>query len=397
MFVPEYSNAAGLANNREHSKQGRKRIAPGPPAPKLPPRPAETRREQMTALALTMACGPYDRMRSLADGTVRPDGIDLRYLAIQSPPEIFARMIKTRSFDIAEMSSVHYLVMRSQKRFPFVALPIFPSRLFRHGYIFVNRRAGIAEPRDLEGKRVGIQEYRMSAALWIRGMLRDEHGVDCDSFRWLEGGVNAPRPPDETMDLRPIKDVSLEIIPSDRHLSGMLASGEIDAYIGSRKPDSLRTSPDVVRLFPDYRARERAYWQKTGIFPIMHTLVMREDLYDANPWIARSLYDACQASKQAALARMHEAEEMPYTLPFLGAAVAEIDELFAGDPWAYGLAANRKTIDALGRYLHEQNFVPAPIAIDDYFAPVSVARRLDPRVITEPSRNDGRVTPGHDD
>ena len=318
-----------------------------------------------------MACGPYDRMQALAEGTVRPQGIDLRYLAIQSPPEIFARMIKTRSFDIAEMSSVHYLTMRAQNRFPFVALPVFPSRLFRHGYIFVSKAAGIAAPKDLEGKRVGIQEYRMSAALWIRGMLQDEHDVDWQSFDWYEGGVNNPRPPDETMDLRPMGSVSLRLIPPDRHLSGMLASGEIDAYIGSRKPDALGRSDNVGRLFPDYRQRERAYFLKTGIFPIMHTLVVREELLAEHPWIAASLYRACEESKRAALETLRTAAlMMPYTLPFLTASVAEIEDLFAGDPWAYGLEANRKTLDALGRYLHEQGFVPEPIAIDSFFASV---------------------------
>jgi 4,5-dihydroxyphthalate decarboxylase len=321
-------------------------------------------------LALTMACGPYDRMKALAEGQVKPAGIDLRYVAIQSPPEIFARMIKTHSFDISEMSSVHYLVMRNQKNFPYVALPVFPSRLFRHGYIFVNKNAGITKPKDLEGKRVGIQEYRMSAALWIRGMLRDEYGVNCDTFDWFEGGVDVPRPPDETMDLRPINDVSLQIIPSDKHLSGMLAAGEIDAYIGSRKPSSVRTSPDVGRLFPNYRELERAYWRKTGIFPIMHTLVMREELYQENPWVAQSMFDALKASKQVALDRMHDEDAAPYTLPFYDAAIGEIDEQFDGDPWAYGVDANRKTLDAAGRYLFEQSFVPAPIVIDEFFAKV---------------------------
>jgi len=324
----------------------------------------------MARLQLTMACGPYDRMQALAEGRVRPEGIDLRTLAIQSPPEIFARMIKTRSFDIAEMSVVHYLTLRSQNRFPFVALPVFPSRLFRHGYIFVNKRAGIAEPGQLAGKRVGIQEYRMSAALWIRGMLADEHGVDWRSFDWYEGGVNNPRPPDEAMDLRPLGPVSLRLIPADRHLSGLLAAGEIDAYIGSRKPDSLRTSPDVGRLFPDYRRRERDYWRKTGIFPIMHTLVIREALLAQHPWIAESLFRACQESKQAALARLRQTEAMPCTLPFLSTAVEEIETLFAGDPFAYGIGPNRKTLDALARYLVEQSFVPAPIAIESFFAAV---------------------------
>src|SRR5258708_3183964 len=280
----------------------------------------------MARLQLTMACGPYDRMQALAEGRVRPEGIDLRTLAIQSPPEIFARMIKTRSFDIAEMSVVHYLVMRTQNRFPFVALPVFPSRLFRHGYIFVNKRAGIEQPGQLAGKRVGIQEYRMSAALWIRGMLADRHGVDWRSLDWYEGGVNNPRPPDETMDLRPIGPVSLRLIPADRHLSGMLAAGEIDAHIGSPKPDSLSTSPDVGRLFPDYRRRERDYWRETGIFPIMHTLVIREELLTQHPWIAESLFRACQESKRAALAQLRQTEAMPVTLPFLRTAVESIAE-----------------------------------------------------------------------
>lgn len=327
----------------------------------------------MPKIPMTMACGPYDRMQALQSGEVAPDGIDLRYIPIQSPPEIFARMIKTRSFDIAEMSAVHYMVMRAHNALPFVAIPVFPSRLFRHGYIFVNEKAGIHTPKDLEGRRVGIQEYRMTAALWIRGILTHEYGVDCETFEWFEGGVNTPRPPDETMDLRPRKKPSLRIIPAGKHLSDMLAHGEIDAYLGSRIPDSLHTSSEVSRLFPDFRVRERAYFRKTGIFPIMHTLVVREDLLEEHPWIAKSLFEACSAAKRVALERMHEAEAPPYMLPWAAALAEEVDLLFGGDPWPYGIEANRPTLDAMARYLLEQHFLAQPIAIEAMFASVTDA------------------------
>src|SRR5262249_54277081 len=156
-----------------------------------------------------------------AQGVVQPEGIDLRYLAILSPPEIFARMIKTRSFDVAEMSLAHYSIMRTRGNFPFVALPVFPSRLFRHGFIFINRNAGIATPRDLEGKRVGVQEYRQTAGVWVRGILQHDHGVDLRGITWVEGGVDAPRPADHEMDLRPIGELKLEMIGPRQTLSDM--------------------------------------------------------------------------------------------------------------------------------------------------------------------------------
>jgi 4,5-dihydroxyphthalate decarboxylase len=199
-----------------------------------------------TRLALTMACGPYDRMEALAQGWVQPEGIDLRYLAIQSPPEIFARMIKTRSFDVAEMSLAHYSIMRTLGNFPFVAIAVFPSRLFRHGYIFINRNSGITAPRELEGKRVGVQEYRQTAGVWIRGILQHEYGVNLHRIIWVEGGVNEPRPADQEMDLRPVGELKLEMIGPARTLNEMLEAGEIDAYFGARRPaDHLRSRLDA--------------------------------------------------------------------------------------------------------------------------------------------------------
>jgi len=324
----------------------------------------------LARLPVAFACGPYDRMEALGSGVVQPEGIDLRYIAIQSPPEIFARMVKTRSFDAAEMSLAHYLMMRTRGTFPFVAIPVFPSRLFRHGYIFVGKRAGIATPSDLAGKRVGVQEYRQTAGVWIRGILKDEYGVDLDSIRWFEGGVNAPRRPDSEMDLRPVKDLPIQIIPDDRSLNDMLEAGEIDAYFGARRPRALDHGQNVARLFPDYRERERAYYRKTGIHPIMHTIVLREELHREQPWVAESLFKACQASKRWAFDQMRFSGAQRFMLPWLYDEIAEMDALFGDDPWPYGIEANRQTLDTFMRYLVDQHFLENRVPVDTLFAPI---------------------------
>ena len=324
----------------------------------------------MTRLPLTMACGPYDRMEALAQGHVQPEGIALRYLAIQSPPEIFARMIKTRSFDIAEMSLAHYSIMRSRGDFPFVAIPVFPSRVFRHGYIFINKNSGIKTPRDLEGKRVGVQEYRQTAGVWVRGILQHEYGVNLDTIQWVEGGVNEPRAPDHDMDLRPVGELKLELIPSDRTLSDMLEAGEIDAYFGARRPGALDRGKNVTRLFLDYRARERDYYKRTGFHPIMHTLVMREDLHREHPWVAESLFKACEDSKKWAVKQMRFSGAQRTMLPWLYEEIAEMDALMGDNPWPYGVDANRKILDAFMGYLVEQHFLEDKPSVDDLFAPI---------------------------
>jgi len=319
---------------------------------------------------LTMACGPYDRMEALAQGSVQPEGIELRYLAIQSPPEIFGRMIKTRSFDVAEMSLAHYSIARTRGKFPFVAIPIFPSRLFRHGYIFINRNSGIEAPRDLEGKRVGVQEYRQTAGVWIRGILQHEYGVDLHRITWVEGGVNEPRHPDDEMDLRPVGELKLEMIRPGRTLNEMLESGEIDAYFGARRPAAFDNGCNVARLFPDYRAREKDFYSRTGFHPIMHTLVIREELCEKHPWIAESLYKACQQSKALALKQMRFSGSQRNMLPWLFDEIAEMDELMGPDPWPYGLEANRKMLEAFQSYLVDQRFLEAAKPIDELFAPI---------------------------
>lgn len=327
-------------------------------------------RDALSQLPITFACGPYDRMEALSLGIVRPEGIELRYIAIQSPPEIFARMVKTGAFDAAEMSLAHYLVMRARGAFPFVAIPVFPSRLFRHGYIFVSRQSGIRVPKDLEGRRVGVQEYRQTAGVWVRGILKDEYGVDLDTIRWVEGGVNAPRRPDHDMDLRPVRPLAIELIPPDRTINDMLEAGEIDAYFGARRPEALDTGRNVARLFPDYRERERDYFRKTGIHPIMHTVVIREDLHRSHPWAAESLYKACAESKAWALRQMRFSGAQRTMLPWLFDNIAEMDALFGAEPWPYGLDANRHTLDAFLRYLVDQAFLDGAPPLDAMFAPI---------------------------
>lgn len=323
----------------------------------------------MSLLPLTMACGPYDRTEALAQGIIQPEGIALRYLAIQSSPEIFARMIKTRSFDVAEMSLAHYMIMRSRGEFPFVAIPVFPSRVFRHGYIFINKNAGIGEPRDLEGKRIGVQEYRQTAGVWVRGILQHDYGVDLGSVRWFEGGVNEPRPPDHEMDLRPVGHLPLELIAGNRTLNDMLEAGEIDAYFGARRPAAFDRGRNVARLFPDYRAREKDYFRRTGFHPIMHTLVIREELYRDQPWVAESLFKACQAAKKWALQQMRYSGAQRFMLPWLYEEIAEMEELM-GDPWPYGLHANRAILTAFMQYLVDQRFLAQACPIDELFAPI---------------------------
>jgi 4,5-dihydroxyphthalate decarboxylase len=324
----------------------------------------------MSLLPLTMACGPYDRMEALAQGIIQAEGIALRYLAIQSPPEIFARMIKTRSFDVAEMSLAHYSIMRTRGEFPFVAIPVFPSRLFRHGYIFINKNAGIKEPSDLRGRRVGVQEYRQTAGVWVRSILQHDHGVDLERTIWVEGGVNEPRQEDHEMDLRPVGELKLEMIGPERTLSDMLEAGEIDAYFGARRPVAFDQGRNVVRLFPDYRAREKDFFRRTGFHPIMHTLVIREELFRENPWVPESLFKACQASKAWALRQMRFSGAQRNMLPWLYDEIAEMDALMGPDPWPYGLQANRRILQAFQSYLVEQHFLAAAKPVEELFASI---------------------------
>ena len=230
-----------------------------------------------SAVRLTFACGLYDRMVPLYTGDVRPEGIDLDFLAIDSPREIFDRMAGAQAFDASEMSISEMITRISARQCPFVAIPAFPSRCFRHGFITVNRRA-VRAPKDLEGKRIGVALYTQTAAVFMRGLLAEDYGVDFSGVRWVEGAINQAAPHGRPTVLPVLRQVPITANDTGRSLSDLLAAGEIDAILGTSLPASIRTSPDVVRLFPDFREREKDYYRRTRIFPIMHTVAIRRDV-----------------------------------------------------------------------------------------------------------------------
>ncbi len=322
----------------------------------------------MGDLTLTIACGPYDRTEALRSGAVKPEGIDLTYIAIQSPPEIFSRMIDFRSFDASEMSLSGYLQMRASGQDDFTAIPVFPSRVFRHGFIFV--RDAIKEPKDLEGTIVGVPEYWQTAAVWIRGILQHEYDVDLSTVEWREGGVDVPLSPEENQARKNMSGFRPQMLAAGECLSEQLAKGKIDAVIGARRPASVGKTLGLRRLFPNYREVEKEYFQRTEIFPIMHTLVVRTEIYERHPWVAESLYKAFSEAKKACLSQMHFTGTIRYTLPWLFADLEEIDDTFGGDPWPYGYPANAKVLVTFASYLHEQGFVQEQIDPSIHFAPI---------------------------
>ncbi len=326
----------------------------------------------MPNLPLTIACGPYDRMGGIADGRVQVEGIEPIYVSIKSGPEIFARMIKNKEFDVSEMSASTYMSARTRGDFPFVAIPVFPSKSFRHSFIFINKKSGIRVPSDLMGRRVGMMGYGQTAAVWIRGMLEEDFGIDLRKVSWLEGGSDAPYVAGKNITLP--AGINIEVIPDTVAMSDLLSRGEIDAMFGARHPASFGKTPDVIRLFPNYREIEQDYFRRTGIFPIMHTIVIREELYERHRWIAASLYKAFEEAKRLADRDMRFSGAMRYALPWLAHDIDEIDDLFNGDPFCYGVGANRASLSALARYLRNQGFIDRPIDVDAIFAPVFTDR-----------------------
>ena len=321
----------------------------------------------MSKLKLSLACWNYDRTRALQDGSVQPDGIDLTYLDLPVE-ETFFRMLRNREFDVAELSLSSYSVSMFREPRPFVAIPVFPSRFFRHSSIYVNASAGIREPRDLIGKRIGVPEYQMTAPVWIRGILSDDYGVRVTDVEHYSGGEEEPGR-DEKIRLNLPASIRVKPIGPTQTLSRMLADGELDALVTARAPSTFRTEPDKVRrLFPSYVEQEKAYYRRTRIFPIMHTVAIRRDVYRANPWVAQSLYKAFVAAKAKAFEMYQQTAALPAMLPWLVAHVEETLREMGEDWWPYGLAPNRHVLDAFLRYHHEQGLSPRRFAPEELFA-----------------------------
>jgi 4,5-dihydroxyphthalate decarboxylase len=322
----------------------------------------------MGKLRLTLGCWNYDRTRALMDGSVRPDGIDITYLDMPVE-ETFFRMARFREFDAAEMSLSSYTVSLHSEARPFIAIPVFPSRYFRHNCIYINKNAGIREPKDLIGKRVGVPEYQMTAPVWIRGILADEYGVPVDSVRYFVGGVEEPDRI-EKIKLNLPASIKVEPIASGKTLSRMLADGEIDAFHTARKPSTYESAPDKVgRLFENYAEVEKAYFRKTGIFPIMHTVVIRRDVYEANRWVAQALHKAFVEAQRRTYEDLKETAALKAMLPWGHAHMEETRREMGEDFWPYGLEKNRDTLRTFLRYHHEQGLSKRRLEPEDLFAP----------------------------
>ncbi|MFQ0815159.1 4,5-dihydroxyphthalate decarboxylase [Brucella anthropi] len=302
------------------------------------------------------------------DKTVAPDGIDLVFLNMPVE-ETFFRMLRHREFDIAEMSLSSYVMSCFAPERPFVAIPIFPSRFFRHSSIYVNADAGIHEPRDLIGKRIGNPEYQMTAPVWIRGILSDEYGVKVDDVTYYSGGEEQPDRP-EKLPLDLPQNIRLQRIGPGQTLSAMLCNGEIDALYTARKPSSYNgPKGHVRRLFEDFVEIERAYFRKTNIFPIMHTVVIRRELYEANRWIAQSLYKAFVEAQHRAYRDLTETAALKVMLPWLSAHIEDARRTMGVDYWSYGFKANRHVLETFLRYSCEQGLSKRLLQPEDIFAP----------------------------
>jgi 4,5-dihydroxyphthalate decarboxylase len=321
----------------------------------------------MSRLTITIATWDYDRVRALVDGRIRVEGCDVNYITMPVE-EILERAFFHHEFDVAEIGFSPYLIALSRGVAPYVAIPAFLSRMFRHSAIYIRTDRGIEGPGDLKGKRIGVPEYQMSAAMWARGLLRDEFGVAAAQINWVQGGLETPGRRDKFPLNLP--DGFPLVSADNKTLSQLLADGELDAVISARQPSCFGAGhPPVRRLFPDYRGAERDYFRRTGVFPIMHAVGIRRDVLDRHPWLAASLYKAFVQAKRLADAEFAEVTALKIGLPWLTAEFDATREVMGNDFWPYGVEPNRKTLELMARYSHEQGLAVRPVAVEEMFAP----------------------------
>ncbi len=325
----------------------------------------------MSRVKITLACGNYDRILPLRDGRVEPEGVDLNFLCME-PEELFWRMLNNLEFEASELSLGAYLIMQGTGDTRFVGIPVFPSRMFRHSTIFINTASGVDKPEEIKGKRIGVPDYTMTAPLWQRGLFEDFYGVRPCDVTWLTGGMNQPGRK-QRIAFTPPPDVSLTEIGPEQTLSELLAAGEIDAIFTSRNPVCFNQGhPNVRRLWPDFMAAERGYYEKTGIFPIMHLIAVRRDVFEAYPWIALSLYKAFHQAKEICWNEMMNTTALKYSSPWYLAQLEEAVKLMGRDFWPYGVEENRAALEAVCRYAFTQGFTPALLKPEQLFAPATV-------------------------
>ena len=323
----------------------------------------------MGKLQLSLAVGPYDRTRALLDGTVQIDGVEAIGMAL-SPEEIFFRAFRHSEFDICELSLSSFTVKTSQGNCPYVGVPAFVSRAFRHTAIHV-RTDRIKKPADLKGRKVGVPEYQLTANVWARAILQDDYGVKPSDVTWVRGGIEVPgRPEKIKLDL-PV-DVKLENAPKGETISGMLAAGDIDGFIAPRPPSVLEGHPNIGWLFPDPTAAAKDYYKRTGIFPIMHVVGVRKTLVEKHPWLPAAVTKAFEHAKAAALVHLSDTSATKVTLPFVEEQLKAAREWMGKDFWSYGVAGNRNTLEAFLRHHHAQGLSSRLVAVEELFHPATL-------------------------
>jgi 4,5-dihydroxyphthalate decarboxylase len=316
----------------------------------------------MSNLRLNFACGPYDRTQALRDGTIKPEGIDLNYITLQ-PAEIFWRMLQYQEFHVSEMSLSNYTSLVSDGNAPFIAIPVFPSRVFRHGYFFINTTKGIEKPSDLKGKRGGVPEYSMTAAVYMRGLMQHEFGVKPSDVEWVQGRT-------DRLGRKLPSDIRLTQAPAGTELGDLLERGEIDFLITANNPLSFRRGAKTVRrLLPNYAEAEKDYYRRTKIYPIMHTVVIRRDIYERDPWVALNMYKALCQSKEHCYHLVAETGSPKASFAWLQPMIEEEQAIIGRDWYPYGIEQNRPTIEALLQYTYEQGLTARRVKLDELFAP----------------------------
>lgn len=324
----------------------------------------------MALLPLTMAAVNYDRFQALIDGRLHPEGIDLEIVPMEVE-EVFYRQVKYAEFDISEMSLSTYVLSMGQEDFPYVAIPVFPSRYFRHQSIYVREGAGIAVPEDLKGRRVGLPEYQITAVVWLRGILEEHYGVKPRDLEFFIGGADAPGRIEKRALVLPA-DIRTRTIGPRQTLSQMLLDGELDAVFAAHEPQAFLEHPErVLRLFPDYKTVEKAYFAETGIFPIMHVVVIRKSVLAEHPWIARSLLKAFVAALDEAKRDLLYRSSLKVMLPWLADHVEETVAAMGSDYWPYGIEPNRRVLATFLRYHNEQGLSPREYSPEELFAPTT--------------------------
>lgn len=315
----------------------------------------------------SIAVWDYDRTRPLLDGRIKVEGCEPTWLHDMPIETMFSRALGQSEFDVSELSFSNFMALTARGACDYVGLPIFPSRSFRHGAWFVKPAAGIAQPSDLKGRRIGVREYSMTAAVVARGILADEYGVQAEDVTWVMGDVDEVERSHIPLPSLP-PGITVERAPDGRLLADMLIAGEIDALLAYKPPKAfVKGTPGIARLFEDYEARERDYAARTGIFPVMHLMGIRRSLAEAEPWLPMSLMAAFTAAKDSAIADLSIVQALKVALPWTAGEFARTRAVLGDDYWPYGIARNRKPLEALARWHHAQGLSPHPLKVEDLF------------------------------